>query len=270
VVLEIVFGWDSAKAYVQWPASSSAGSPTDSSADLKGVYFEQHLGSQLPSDLQLTDEEGKPFRIQANHSKPMILTFAYFRCANLCSLVLNGLVSALRETSLQLGQDFKVLTVSIEPSESPKLAKAKKKSYLARLEKLTSEQRKNADWHFLTGGKAEIDRLTATAGFHFKRDVLSGTYSHPSGLVILSPEGKITQYLFGIHFDPKELERGIERASKRRVGSLAEELLLFCFHYDPNSNRSVQVLALIRAAGILAVLVLGYGLTQLFLRERRT
>jgi protein SCO1/2 len=174
-------------------------------------------------------------------------------------LVLNGLVQALKNLPLTLGTDYQVLTVSIDPREKPSLAFAKSRSYLARLGDL------KLPWHFLTGKEDQIRKLTDSAGFHYSRDPVSGEYAHPSGIVIVSPNGKISQYLFGVQFDSKKLQRALEAAGRDKTGNWVEEILLYCFHYDPRqSQRGPLVMKVMRTVGALGALSLFAFLGCLF------
>jgi protein SCO1/2 len=222
------------------------------------VRFEQKLGEKIPLQTSLTDERGDFLPLgQIAGNKPHVLVFSYYNCPNLCTLVLNGLVQALKQIPEKLGNDFDVLTVSINPEEQASLALMKQRTYLARLGEISCK-----DWHFLVGSKRSIQTLTDSVGFHFERDPLSGEYNHPSGIVILSPNGKIIRYLFGIRFDPNALSDSLRDAKVGRIGSLAEEILLYCFHYVPGANKNgktiialVRLLGLIGAFGLLALLI---------------
>lgn len=228
------------------------------SAAQEKVYFEQKIGSTLPLQTQFTNSRGDslPLSLIAG-DKPHILVFSYYRCPNLCTLVLNGLVEAMKKIPQKLGKDYDVITISIDPKERASLALMKQRTYLARYGETTSQ-----DWHFLVGQSASIRSATNSTGFHYERDSLSGEYNHPSGIMILSPKGKIIRYQFGIQYDPKTLSESLEDAKLGRLGSLAEEILLYCFHYSPSANKNgktvmavVRLVGFIGAIGLLVLLV---------------
>lgn len=244
--------------------------------NLDEVRFEQHLNQKLPLETIFSDEysQRKPI---SNHFgvTPVILVFTYYRCPNLCTLVLNGLVQALREIPGTIGKDYQVLAVSIDPSEKPTLALAKRRSYLARLG--ISETHENqarllnrAPWHFLTGTEAQIRGITTSAGFHYHRDPETGEYAHPSGIVVVTPEGHISQYFFGIQFDPKKLDQALRVAVLGKKGSWVEEILLYCFHYDPKlSHKGPLIMGVIRITGAIGALGVFILLAYLFSTRKK-
>jgi protein SCO1/2 len=234
--------------------SISLHSDAEGATDFRGaVHFEQHLADAIPLDSQWRNELGKSAKLGTlMASCPHILVFAYYRCPNLCTLVLNGLVQAIHEIPERLGTDYDVITVSINPDETPALALMKQRSYLAKYGDTHAR-----GWHFLTGSEREIARLTRTAGFHFQKDLVSGEYDHPSGIIVLTPQGQISQYLFGIHFEPKALSEALQRAHGNRLGTLTEEILLYCLHYDPKVHKNGKaILALIRLTGLIGAIAL--------------
>lgn len=230
-------------------------------AKLHDVKIEQKLGSQVPLDAVFRDELGKPIRLNdAIGDKPVLLTLAYFKCPNLCSLVLDGVVNAVEQIPQKLGKDFRILTVSISPTEGPKLALAKKRSYLARYGRIAVSD-DSPSWRMLTGSEPEIHALAESIGYHYVFDRLSGEYSHPSAALVLTPEGKVSQYFFGIHFPPDQVSAALSRASASKLGSPIEAILLYCFHYDPASGtwtlRILNILRLMAALTIVALAGLG-------------
>jgi protein SCO1/2 len=231
------------------------------------LAFEQKLGSQVPLDAVFRDEQGKIVRLGDFVSpRPVILVLAYYRCPQLCTLVLNGLLDGLKGLRYQPGVDFEVVTVSFDPRETPELAADKKAHYLE------SYARPGAvgGWHFLTGDKDQIDRLADAVGFHYSFDEKHDRYNHPSGIMILTPEGKVSRYLFGIRFLSRDLKLGVIDASEGRVGSMVDQLLMFCFHYDQETGTySFAVKNAVRAGGVLTVLVMAVTLFRLWRRERR-
>jgi protein SCO1/2 len=222
----------------------------------EGVRFEQEIGRQLAINAEFTDESGRTWPLAKDLGPmPTILVFAYYRCPNLCTLVLNGLTQTLRAIPEVLGRDYRILTVSIDPSERPSLALEKKHSYLARLGDLSAPE---DSWRFLTGKEFDIHRLAESAGFHFYRDPMSGEYAHPSGFLVISPSGTISKYFFGIQFDPGQLHEALQNAVAEKRGTWVDEVLLYCFHYDPKLSRHGRVIMrtirLAGAAGAIATL----------------
>jgi protein SCO1/2 len=225
--------------------------------DLKNskIRFDQNMGAELPMNTIFTKETGESTSLKTlvKRKVPTILVFSYYRCPNLCTLILNGLVDALRNLPTErLGLDYQVLTVSIDPLEKPHLALMKKRTYLARY-----GETRNDSWHFLTGDESNIQHLAQTAGFHYLRDSASGEYSHPSGIIVLTPQGRISQYFFGIQFDPQSLHKALTRAQKSRTGTWVDEVLLYCFHYDPQTSAHGKIILLgIRMTGMIGALAL--------------
>lgn len=236
------------------PTYSDLGSiQTSDKASWRSVRYDQRLGNQIPLQTSWTTESGKAASLSSLLSnKPHILVFAYYRCPNLCTLVLNGLAETLQKLPQRLGKDYDVFTVSIDPSETHTLALMKKRTYLARLGTPDAE-----GWSFLVGKNEAIHALTQEAGFYYEKDKLSGEYSHPSGIIVLTREGKISQYLFGIKFDPKQLDQALGQAAQNKRGSLVEEVLLYCFHYDPAAHSNGKaIMAMIRLLGLIGAFAL--------------
>jgi protein SCO1/2 len=229
----------------------------------QSVYFEQKIGNTLPLQTRFITPQGNqlPLSLIAG-DKPHILVFSYYRCPNLCTLVLNGLVEAMKKIPQKLGKDYDILTISIDPKERPSLALMKQRTYLARYGETATQ-----DWHFLVGQSASIGAATESTGFHYEKDPVSGDYNHPSGILILSPKGKIIRYLFGIQYDPKTLSDSLEDAKLGRLGSLTEEILLYCFHYSPSANKNGRaVMAIVRLVGFIGAI----GLLVLLIHLSKT
>lgn len=234
---------------------------------LKQVKFDQNLDAQLPMDTPLRDESGKAVRLGDYFGKkPVVLLFVYYECPMLCSLELNGLVRNLKVLSMTPGNEFELVTVSFDPKDTPRIASAKKRGYLARYDRPGAEK----GWHFLTGEAAPVKRLTGVAGFHYALDPASGQYAHPAGLVVATPEGKISRYIYGIDFPASQLRFALVEASSGKVGSPVDKLLLLCFHYDPSTGRyNFAIMSVIRLLGMAtAGGMLVFAVKQL-LRERR-
>lgn len=234
---------------------------------LRDVGFDQHLGQQVPLDLTFRDESGQPVPLGRYFDKPVILTLVYYDCPMLCTLTLNGLTSALKVLSLDAGKEFNVVTVSFSPQETPTLAAAKKETYLKQYTRPGAAQ----GWHFLTGDAGAIGRLTQAVGFRYAYDPAQQQYAHATGIVVLTPAGRIARYFFGVEFSPKDLRLGLIEASADKIGTPVDQLLLYCFHYDPSTGRySAVVMNIVRVAAVATVLILGAFMMVMFLRDRAT
>ncbi len=224
-------------------------------AVIKDIGFDQRLGEMLPLDIALRDEAGNAVKLGDYFGKrPVVLTLVYYECPMLCTLTLNSLSSALATLSFDIGREFEVVTVSFDAREKPPLAAGKKKAYVSRYGRPGADE----GWHFLTGDPAELARLTKAVGFRYQWDETIRQFAHPSGLVVLSPEGRITRYLYGIEYAPKDLRLGIVESSERRIGTPLDQAMLFCYQYNPATGRyGLLTMNLIRGAAILTVLGLG-------------
>ncbi len=221
---------------------------------LRKVGFDQCLDGQVPLDAQFTDEAGKAVKLGDYFGeKPVILVLAYFRCPMLCTLVLNGLADAMKGMPFTAGKEFNVLTVSFDPRETPELAAAKKKNYLAKYGRPEAAD----GWHFLTGKKEAIDALTNAVGFRYVYDAKEDQFIHTSGIMVLTPSGKISRYYYGISFPARDLRLGLIEASAHKIGTPTDQVLLYCFHYDPATGKySMSVLNFVRAGGVATVVAL--------------
>jgi len=224
-------------------------------SELKKVDFEQKLGAQVPLDLPFRDEAGRPVQLrQFFDGKPVILTLVYYECPMLCTEVLNGLVKALRVLALEPGRDFVIVTVSFNPAEKPALAASKKATYLERYQHAGAADA----WHFLTGDETAIRVLTEAVGFHYVFDPKLNQYAHPTGIMVATPEGRLSKYLYGIEYGPRDVRLALVEASDHKIGSAVDRLLLYCYHYDPASGKyGLAVLRIVRLAGVLTLVVLG-------------
>jgi protein SCO1/2 len=229
--------------------------PSDQVPGVLGkVAFEQRLNEQLPLDLPFTDEAGKTVKLGDYFGrKPVVLAFVYYECPMLCTQVLNGLESALRVLDESIGREFDVVTVSFDPRESSVLAAGKKKAYLERYKRPEAGQ----GWHFLTGTPASIEALTRAAGFSYAWDEESQQFAHASGIVIATPEGRLSRYFFGIDYSPRDVKFALMESSFERIGSLADQLLLYCYHYDPDKgNYGFVAMRAVRIGGAVTLLAL--------------
>jgi protein SCO1 len=229
---------------------------------LRNVALEQRLGAEAPLELEFRDETGKTVRLDDYFgARPVILTFAYHRCQDLCPLVLDGLLRTLRALWFSAGDQFDVLTVSFDPHDTAALAAAKKNDVIKRYARAGAER----GWHFLTGDAASIERLTEAVGFRYNYEDDKDRYGHAAGIVLLTPDGRIARYFYGIEFSPRDLRLGLIEASGGRIGEAIDQLLLFCYHYDAATGKyGLLVTRLVRWTGGATVLVLaGYILMML-------
>ena len=229
---------------------------------LKNVGIEQHLNQQIPPALAFRDETGKSVQLGDYFGKkPMILNLVYYQCPMLCGEVLSGLESALRVLKFDVGKEFDVLTVSFDPKETPEMATAKKAEYLRRYGRPSAA----AGWHFLTGPAASIDALTKAAGFQYQYDSKTGQFAHATAIMVLTPEGKIAQYYYGVEFAPKDLRLGLIQASQNKIGTVVDQVLLYCYHYDPDTGKYGAIISrVLQLAAGATVLILGTFLVVMF------
>jgi len=222
---------------------------------LLNVGIEQHLDEQIPADLNFRDETGKPVRLGDYFGKkPLILNLVYYNCPMLCNEVLAGLESAMRVMKFDVGKEYDVLTVSFDPRETPEMATKKKAEFLKRYGRAGASD----GWHFLTGPQESIDALTKAAGFQYQYDPKTGQFAHATAIALLTPEGKIAQYYYGVEYAPKDLRLGLIQASQNKIGTLADQVLLYCYHYDPNTGKYGAVISRVLQLSALAT-ILGLG-----------
>ncbi len=248
----------------------SQSEPNGLPATLKEVGIEQKLGEQLPLDTQLKDENGNAVQL-GNYFKanrPVIIAFVYYECPMLCNQVLNGLTGSLKGINLDAGKDYDVVAISFDARENdkPDLAKNKKASYIERYGRAGGED----GFHFLTGTQDAVDKVTSAAGFSYKWDEKSGQFAHAAGVMIATPEGKLSRYFYGIDYSPKDLKFGLMDSSASKVGNPAEQLLLYCYHYDPATGKyGLAILRVMRLGGVLTVLGLGAMMLIFWRRGKR-
>lgn len=238
--------------------------PVDSQTVLARIGFDQRLQAQTPPDLRFVDESGQRVRLGNFFvERPVILVMGYFECPNLCSLVRVGLLDALQEISFDAGDQFDVVLVSIDPAETPAAASRVKAETLAVYNRPGSER----GWHFLTGDHETIDTLAEAVGFRYAYDAGQQQFAHASGLVLLTPAGTVARYFFGIEFDARDLRLGLIETTNNRIGSLVDQVLLFCYSYNPMTGKyTVSILRAVRIAGVGFVLLMG-GMIWRMLRQ---
>jgi protein SCO1/2 len=219
---------------------------------LKEVTFKQRLNQQLPLDAPFKDEYGRDVTLGRyfNEKRPVILAFVYYTCPMLCTQVMNGISSSLRALTFTAGEDFDVVLVSFDPRDNAAAAAEKKRTHL----KYWASESTSGGWHFLTGDEKTIRRVADAAGFNYRWDAATQQFAHVSGVLVATPDGKLARYFYGVEYSPKELRMALVESGQGHIGSPIDELLLYCYHYDPESGRyGVMIMNLVRAAGVLTV-----------------
>ncbi len=232
---------------------------------LLGVGIDQKLDQQVPLNLMFKDEAGRlvPLSTYFQSGKPVLLALVYYRCPMLCTQILNGVAGSLKAISLDPGKDFEVVAVSFDPKDTPETAAAKKQMYLRRYARPNTSN----GWHLLTGDEANIKALTDTVGYHYKYDPATDQFAHASGIMVLTPEGRLSRYFYGVEYQPRDVRLGLVEASQNKIGSPVDQILLFCYHYDPVTGKyGTVVMNLVRFAGATFTLVCGVFLF-IFLRR---
>jgi protein SCO1 len=231
------------------------------------VGIDQRIGEAIPLDIPLVDEHGRTVRLgEFFGRRPVILALVYYECPMLCTQVLNGLVSALSVMNFEPGNQFEVVAVSFNPKEGPALAAQKKQTYIERYGRPHTAQA----WHFLTGTEQSIERLTQAVGFRYEFDPKIQQYAHGAGIELLTPKGTLSKYFYGIEFSPRDIRFGLIEASADRIGTPVDDVLLLCYHYDPESGRySATVLGLVRLGGVLTMAAVALFVGVSLRRERR-
>jgi protein SCO1/2 len=234
---------------------------------LRDVGLDQRLNQQMPLALSFRDEAGDVVQLGEYFTgKPVILVLSYYQCPRLCPMVLDGLVRSLRTLTLTVGQEFQVLTVSIDARDTPADAAAKKSQYLRQYGRAEAAD----GWHFLTGEPAAIEPLARAVGFRYAYDAEHDQFAHAAGIMVLTPAGKLARYFYGIEYAPRDLRLSLVEASANKIGSPIDQLLLFCFHYDPATGKyGLVIMNVLRLAGLVTVLGLGAGIGIMFWRDRR-
>jgi len=234
------------------------------------IGLDQRLGEHVPLDLAFRDETGREVRLaELFGQRPVVIALVYYDCPMLCTLVLNGMVRTFRALSLHLGRDYEVVTVSIDARETPELAARKKAEYLKTFGAGAPSPEAVAGWHFLTGEQASIDALAKAIGFRYAFDPASGEFAHASGIIVATPQGVLSHYLYGVEYITRDLRLALVEASQGRVGSLIDQVLLLCYHYDPSTGRyGFAIVAAVRTAGILTVALIVGFIVRSLLRER--
>jgi protein SCO1/2 len=239
----------------------------DRPVSLKNVTIEQRLNSQLPLDAEFRDETGKTVTLGSYFGKrPVVLALVYYDCPMLCTQILNGLVRAAKVLTFTPGKEYEVLAISFDARETPKLAAEKKAIYVKRFGRPETA----SGWHFLTGDIRPIKRVTDAVGFRYIWDVHTAQFAHASAIYVLTPEGRLSKYFYGIDYSPKDMRLGLIEASNNKIGNPVDQIMLFCYHFDPHSAKYTPfALGLLRMAGVATVLILGGFVFIMLRRESR-
>ncbi len=232
------------------------------------VSFDQKMGAKLPMDLMFRDETGGVVRLgHLFRGKPVILNFMYYRCPMLCSMVMEGETSSLTELKFDVGKEFDVITVSIDPRDMPTDAAKQKEKWIKRYGRFGTTP---SGWHFLTGHESAVKALANTVGFHYAYDMQMDQFAHATGLMVLTPDGRVSRYLYGFEFKPRDLKLALMEASESRIGSMTDQLLLLCYHYEPSTGKySRNAMNFVRAGGAATVLGLASFIFIMVRRERQ-
>ena len=236
---------------------------------LGGVGIDQKLDAQVPLDLTFRDENGREVQLGSffRSRKPVLLAPVYYRCPMLCMQILGGVASSLKAVSFNPGRDFEVVAFSFDPKDTPETAAEKRELYVHRYNRPNTAN----GWHFLTGDESNIQALTKAIGYRYKYDPATDQYAHASGIMLLTPDGRVSRYFYGVEFSPRDLRLGLVEASENKIGNAVDQVLLFCFHYDPATGKYGKLAVnVVRITGAGFVLMGGAFLLFLFRRERKS
>jgi len=268
VVLWAGAGVVSMSAQRAMPGSSAPGTPAMAPLPiLKEVRIDQKLDESVPLDLPFTDEQGREVMLGDYFGKrPVVLALVYYECPMLCTQVLNGLFSSMEPVKIDAGRDFDLVVVSFDPGETPAMALAKKAGYVKHYQRPTAD----AGIHFLTGRQASIDRLADAVGFRYVYDEAIDQYAHPAAISVLTAQGKVSKYLYGVEFAPLDFRFAVTAAGEGQIGTLVDQALLYCFHYDPATGKySLAIMSFVRIGAVLTMVGLGAFLFVNLRRDRR-
>jgi protein SCO1/2 len=255
-----------ARAQGSYPQSPMPAAPPESSKPkvLNDVGIDQRLGEQLPLDVGLRDEAGRDVRIgDYFKDRPVVLALVYYNCPMLCHEVLTGLTRSFDQLNFSVGKEFEVVAVSFDARETPEMAVREKEKYISWYKREGAAE----GWHFLTGDQQSIDRLTRAVGFKYAYDEQTKQFAHASGVMVLTPNGKLARYFYGVEYQPKDMRLGLVEASENRIGSAVDQILLYCYHYDPTTGKyGPVVMNMLRVAGVFTLLAI--GLLFVFMHRR--
>jgi protein SCO1/2 len=230
---------------------------------LQAVGISQKMGAQIPLDLPFADESGRDVTLRQYFDKPVILALVYYQCPSLCNMVLNGVLSSVQGLDMTTGKQYEIIAVSFDPRETPQMAAAKKQTYLKDYKRQGAEQ----GWHFLTGPETSSKALAAAVGFRYVYDSMTNQYAHSSAIMILTPAGRVARYFYGIQYPPRDLRLGLVEASTERIGTPTDQVLLYCFHYDPTTGK--YALVIMNVLRLAALITLGALVTFMIVMFRR-
>jgi len=235
-------------------------------APLREIGFDQNLNQQIPLDIPFVDEQGREVELgRFFGARPVVLAFVYYECPMLCTQVLSAMATSLDVMSLEPGRDFEIVTISFDPRDTPKSAAAKKAVYIERYKHPGAAQA----WHFLTGDPPAIERLAQAVGFRYTYVPEEKQFAHAAAIMVLTPDGRVSRYFFGVEYPPRDLRFGLIDAADRKIGTVVDHLLLYCYRYDPTTGRyGALAMNLVRAGGV--VTVLAFGGFVLVMRRRET
>lgn len=233
---------------------------------LRNVGIEQKMGAQVPLDLPFKDESGRAVTLRQYFGKPVILALVYYQCPSLCNLVLNGVMTSVKNLKLAAGEDYQIVAVSFDPRETSEMAAAKKATYVKGYGRPGAE----AGWHFLTGPEASSRSLADSVGFHYAYDADANQYAHGAAIMILTPLGKTTRYFYGVNYPERDVRLGLIEASNNHIGSAVDQVLLYCYHYDPSKGKyGLVIMNVLRLGGLLTVGTLVIFMVIMFSRDFR-
>jgi protein SCO1 len=250
-----------------WSFAQIPAPPVASSEVLQKIGIDQNLNTQIPLDLVFRNELGKEVQLKdLINGKPTVLSLVYYRCPMLCTMTLNGMSSAFKPLKLDVGRDFNVITVSFDPRETPHLAADKKRAYLKEYNRSGAEN----GWHFLTGDQKSIATLAQSCGFRYYYDPKTNQYAHASGIMIITPDGRLSRYFYGLEYSANDLRLGLVEASGNKIGTPADQLMLLCYQYDPTSGRyGFAVIRAVQLGGIITVAAITTFIVVALKREKR-
>jgi protein SCO1/2 len=236
---------------------------------LQKVGISQKMGAQIPLDLSFKDESGREVELRQYFGKPVILALVYYQCPSLCNMVLNGVLSSIKGLDMTAGKQFQVIAVSFDPREIPSMAAAKKQTYLEQMYPKDDDRRDAAaqGWHFLTGSETSSKALADAVGFRYVYDEMTNQYAHSSAIMILTPGGRVARYFYGIEYPARDVRLGLVEASNEKIGTPTDQVLLYCFHYDPATGK--YALVIMNVLRLAALITLGALLTFMFVMFRR-
>jgi protein SCO1 len=248
--------------YKQEPGMTASAIPPP----LREIGFDQNLNQRLPLDAPFKDEQGRDVRLGDFFGvRPVVLALVYYNCPMLCTQVMTALTSSLDVLSLDPGKDFEVVAISFDPREKPSDAAAKRATFLARFHRPADD----GGWHFLTGEQPSVERVTRAAGFRYAWDKDTSQFAHPTGIIVLTPDGRLARYLFGVEYGPRDLRLALVEASEGKIGSVVDSLLLYCYHYDPMTGRyGLVIMRTLRLAGAATVLMIVSFIVVMVRREK--